>query len=247
MENLSNRLVLKQSHSLNNASFKLSSLATDIIFAMISELKKEDKDFKLYKISLRELEKKLNKRIDSRYLRKSVKEVMSNPIGLKSDNGDFTYISWVSIFSFNSNSNEISFRFDSELKPLLLEIQDRFVISHLKELSSLKSEYSKRIYNLCKQWENKSSFKIKLSNLQETLQVPKSMLTYSNFKLKVLNRSKDQINENCSIKISFKEHKIGKKVDSLSFFIEKNHDSIDKSTKLINKEGVSALDKWLND
>jgi len=251
LESLTNRDIIKQSHSLNNASYKLSSLATDIIFAMISELKQEDKDFKLYKITLRELEKKINKRIDSKYLKKSVKDVMSNPIGIKSKDGSFTYISWVSIFKFDSNTNEISFRFDSELKPLLIEIQNRFVLSHLKELSSLQSEYSKRIYNLIKQWESRGYFKVEVSELQDILQVPKSLLTYSNFKLKVLKLSINQINSNTDLKISLKEEKIGRKVNTLTFFITRNKvDNTKKSNenkKSFSKNGVKALNNWLSD
>jgi plasmid replication initiation protein len=245
---LSKRDIIKQSHSLNNASYKLGSLSTDIIFAMISELKQEDKDFKLYKIKLRDLEKKINKRIDSRYLKKTVKDVMSNPIGVKSNDGSFTYISWVSIFTFNATKNEISFRFDSELKPLLMEIQNRFVKSHLKELSSLQSEYSKRIYNLLKQWEQKSYFKISVSELQDILQVPKSLLIYSNFKLKVLNKAINQINKNTTLSINLNEEKNGRKVETLIFNIrterKENHKpTINENNK---KEGVKALNKWLN-
>lgn len=235
--------LVKQSHKLNMASFKLSSLAMDIIYVMISQLTKEDKDFKIYEVSIRDLENKLGKRVDPRYLKKAVKDVMSNPIGIKSPDGSFCYIAWVSLFKFDAGTRNISFRFDSELKPLLLEVKKNFVLSQLKEISSLQSEYAKRIYNILKQWENHSTFKIKVYNLQDMLQVPKSLLTYSNFKLKVLKVAMDQINKNTSLNVSYKEEKVGRKVDGLVFVIKKKEVEIkDESTK-----GVGALEEWLNE
>lgn len=236
--------LIKQSHELNSASYKLSSLAMDIIFVMITQVDKNDHDFKLYEISLRELELKLGKRVNTPYLKKAVKEVMSNPLGTKSDDGSFVYISWASVFKYNATTRKISFRFDSELKPFLLEIKEKFVLSHLKEISSLQSEYAKRIYNLLKQWENKGVYKISVEALQEILQVPKSLIMYSNFKLKVLNIALEQINKNTSIKIEMKEQKTLRKVTSLIFNISKNNKI--ESKKNI-KEEKSFIDKWLND
>ncbi len=234
--------IIKQSHELNSASYKLSSLAMDIIFVMITQVDKNDHDFKLYEISLRELELKLGKRVNTPYLKKAVKEVMSNPLGTKSDDGSFVYISWASVFKYNAVTRKISFRFDSELKPFLLEIKEKFVLSHLKEISSLQSEYAKRIYNLLKQWENKGVYKISVEALQEILQVPKSLHLYSNFKLKVLNIALEQINKNTTIRIEMKEQKTLRKVTDLIFTISK---SIKKNE--IKKNEISYIDKWLND
>ena len=239
----SNSLV-KQSHKLNMASFKLSSLAMDIIYVMISQLTKEDKDFKIYEVSIRDLENKLGKRVDTRYLKKAVKDVMSNPIGIKSPDGSFCYIAWVSLFKFDAGTRTVSFRFDSELKPLLLEVKKNFVLSQLKEISSLQSEYAKRIYNILKQWENNLTFKIKVHNLQDMLQVPKSLLVYSNFKMKVLKVAVDQINKNTSLKVSYKEEKDGRRVDGLTFVIKRS-EVIKK--KEGSSKGVNALEEWLKE
>jgi len=244
---LTKRNTIKQSHELNRASYKLGSLATDIIFVMISELKKEDKDFNLYEIKIRDLELKLGKRIDIKYLKKAVKDVMSNPIGLKSSDGSFTYLSWVSIFKFNATERKIYFRFDSELRPLLLEIQQNFVLSQLKEISQLQSEYAKRIYNIAKQWETKGTFKIKIETLQEILQVPKSLLTYSNFKLKVLLLSIEQINKYTTINLKLREIKEGRRVNEVILNILKEGPQIKETIQEErNKSGVNAVDSWLS-
>lgn len=245
MSELVKNEIVKQSHELNTASYKLSSLAMDIIFVMISQLKKEDIDFKLYEVSIRDLENKLGKRIDARYLKKAVKDVMSNPIGTKSDDGSFTYISWVSIFKFNAETRIISFRFDSELKPFLLEMKNKFVLSQLKELSLLQSEYAKRIYNLLKQWENVGKYETNVNYLQEILQVPKSLLTYSNFKLKVLNTAIEQINKNTTLKVSLREIKEGKKISDLHFSIKNTLKNKEKEVNDHNS-GVNALEEWLS-
>lgn len=236
---------IKQSHELNTASYKLSSLAMDIIFVMITQVDKNDHDFKLYELSLRELELKLGKRVNTSYLKKAVKDVMSNPLGTKSEDGSFVYISWASVFKYNATTRKISFRFDSELKPFLLEIKEKFVLSQLKEISSLQSEYAKRIYNLLKQWEQKGRYTISVSALQEILQVPKSLNLYSNFKLKVLSIALEQINKNTTISVTMEEKKDLRKISELVFTINNKKLGEIKKEKTITKDS-SYIDQWLN-
>lgn len=253
-----NNLLVKQSHLLNNASYKLSSLSMDLIFVMISELKKEDKEFNVFKLSIRDIEKKLNKRINIKSIPEAISDVYKNPFTLHSKDGaSFIMVSWVSMFAYDNKNKVITFKFDQQMKEFLLELSDRFVLSHIREVSSLNSEYSKRIFNMIKQWEKVGKFSINLNKLKSVLMVPDSMNIYSNFKQKVLIKSCNQINESTNINVSFEEVKNGRRVVDILFKISKkrkddvnfkpeNDIIINKNKSKISSSGVEVKEKSLN-
>lgn len=253
MKEDSYNILVKQSHELNNAAYKLSALAMDMIYVMISELKREDKDFEVFQLSIRDIEKKINKRINIKSLPEAIRDVYKNPFSLSSKNDrSFIMIPWVSMFVFNDKEKVINFKFDSQMKEYLLGISDKFVLSHIREISSLNSEYAKRIFNLLKQWEKVGKYEVNIEQLKHILQTPKSMNLYSNFKQKVLIKSCNQINEKTNISVSFKEIKNDKKVISVSFTITtKNKEKYIKNIESTEIEGIEKLsigflEKWAN-
>lgn len=220
-DNFSNgNLLVKQSHLLNSASYKLSSLSMDLIFVMISELKKDDKEFSIFNLTIKEIEKKINKRINIKSLPYAIRDVYQNPFSLSSkDDKSFIMIPWVSMFAYNDKTKTITFKFDQQMKSFLLELSDKFVLSHIREISALNSEYAKRIFNILKQWESIGRYTVNIEYLKDILKTPKSLDLYSNFKQKVLIQSCKQINEKTNLDVKMKEIKSNKKVISVMFEI----------------------------
>jgi len=212
IEVLSNRNILKQSYALNSAKYKLSALSMDLIMSLISEIKNEDIDFKIYNFSLVGLEKKLKKKIDKKYIIKIARELNRSEIIITKDNGSILISSWVSSFEFNPSNNKIEISFDPKLKPYLLSIKENFVLCHLNEISRLKSEYSKRIFMFLKQRENIGKYYVGLSNLMDILQVPISYLEYKTFKAKVIKPALKDIAMSTTLNVTYEEFKEGRKV-----------------------------------
>ncbi len=108
-----------------------------------------------------------------------------------------------------------------KLKPYLLELQDRFVKADIRYIFKLSSEYSKRIYTMFKQWEKLGKYEVSVEEWQKLLEVPKTQKMYGEFKRKVLEVAKNQINENTDLIVDFKEIKTGRKVTGLLWTIGK--------------------------
>jgi plasmid replication initiation protein len=147
---------------------------------------------------------------------------MKKPLTIDRGKGNFLTIGWLSSFEYFSERGEIELCFDPKLKPYLLELQGRFVKADIRYIFKLSSEYSKRIYTMFKQWEKLGKYEVSVEEWQKLLEVPKSMLNYADFKRKVLEVAKNQINENTDLLVDFKEIKTGRKVTGLLWTIGKH-------------------------
>jgi plasmid replication initiation protein len=217
---LTNRNIVKQSYELNNARYSLSALETDLIMKMIAEIDTNDEDFKLYRFKVTDLEQKLGKRLDRQSLKNLALNLRKKNLSIEKESG-FLVTGWVSSFEYFSKSGETELCFDSKLKPYLLQLKSHFVKTDIQQIFKISTEYGKRLYMIFKQRETLSSYKINLIELQKMLEVPKSLEVYSNFKLKVLAPSKDQINSKTDLEVDFKEIKTGRAVTALEFTIKK--------------------------
>ena len=243
--NLSKRNYSKQSHVIVNARYALTRNEIDLILTLLTEIKKEDKDFKDYIFSKNDLEVKTSKKWQSKQLRETVKGLMSKPLEIEESSNQWEIINWFSYFKYNNGA--ITCRFDKRLKPYLLEIKNRFVISDLRMILPMRSSYSKRVYLLLKEYAKIGSRTIELSELQEILKVPKSLKIYNRFKEKVLLKTKADIDKFTDLKIDFKEKKIGKKVVSIIFTIKKNDEDLKTFIQVIRELYTNQRLAFYND
>ena len=222
--NLSERNYSRQSHIIVNARYALSKNEIDLLLTLLTEIKKEDKDFKDYVFSLKDLEVKTSKKWQSKQLRETAKGLMSKPLEIEESAERWEIINWFSYFKYRDGV--ITCRFDKGLKPYLLEMKNRFVVSDLRMVLPMRSSYSKRVYLMLKEYSKIGERTMELEALQDLLRVPKSLKRYDNFKAKVLMKSKEDINKFTDLKVDFKEIKLGRKVSKIEFIIKKNDEDL---------------------
>ena len=192
----------------------------DFLFAFVSEIQNDDEQFKFYKLTRAELSKKLNKRIEKARIAKLFRAMLDKKIETET-NKEIIHYNIFSTLKYNKESEELSVKFNDDLKPLLLKLKP-FTKGYLSDLFKMESSYAKRLYLLCSQWRRAGSFRIKVEQLQNDLQVSKSLRRYDNFKRKVLKVAQKNMFEKSSIWFEFEEKKKGRKVDELLFTIHKN-------------------------
>jgi plasmid replication initiation protein len=222
--NLSERNYSRQSHIIVNARYALAKNEIDLLLTLLTEIKKDDKDFKDYVFSLKDLEHKTSRKWQSKQLRETAKGLMSKPLEIEENADRWEIINWFSYFKYRDGV--ITCRFDKGLKPYLLEMKNRFVVSDLRMVLPMRSSYSKRVYLMLKEYSKIGERTIELEDLQDLLRVPKSLKTYADFKRKVLIKSKEDINKFTDLKVDFKEIKLGRKVSKIVFIIKKNDEDL---------------------
>ena len=222
--NLTERNYARQSHIIVNAKYALAKNEIDLLLTLLTEVTKDDKDFKDYTFSIKDLELKTARKWQSKQLKETVKGLMSKPMEIEQSPSQWEIINWFSYFKYDDGV--ITCRFDKRLKPYLLEMKNRFVISDLRMVLPMRSSYSKRVYLMLKEYSKIGERTIEVEELQELLKVPKSLKRYDNFKAKVLIKSKEDINKFTDLKVDFKEVKLGRKVAKLVFIIKKNDEDL---------------------
>jgi plasmid replication initiation protein len=109
--------------------------------------------------------------------------------------------------------------FDKALKPYLLELKERFMISDIKYILPMKSTYSKRIYLLLKEY----------------------------FKIKVLKQAETDINKFTDLEVNFTEKKLGRKVVEITYTIRKNTTDLKTFIKVIREDYINQILHYTKD
>ena len=239
---LTKRNHTRQSHIIVNARYALSRAEIDVILTLLTAITKEDKDFKDYEFTLKDLELKTNRTWNSKQLKNTVKSLMSKPLELPNEHeNDWEIVNWFSYFKY-SHTGLITCQFDKRLKPYLLEIIGTRVLADFRHLLPMNSTYSKRMYLLLKEYDKIGMRTFNVEELQDTLKVPKSLKTYSNFNLKVLKRAEADINKFTDIEIKLSDKKkIGRKVIEITYTIRKNHTDLKAFISFIRELYVNEI------
>ena len=239
---LTKRNFTRQSHMIVNARYALTRGEIDIILTLLTAITHEDEDLKDYQFTMKELEKKTNRKWNSKQLKDTIKSLMGKPLDIPKENGKgWTIVNWFSSFDYDSNGL-ITCRFDKALKPYLLQIQGTRIISDFRHLLPMQSSYSKRMYLLLKEYDKIGSRKFNVADLQETLKVPKSHKThYNKFKKDVLQRSETDINKFTDLEINFIEKKQGRKVHEIIYYIRKNNNTLKNFIANIRADYVNVI------
>ncbi len=208
-----------------------------LVLYMLSLIKRSDKDFKTYRISIRELanilglkRKDLYKEFDkatSGLMTKIIKWIDTSTRHKK-----YISVSWCSYAARIPGGGYVEMRFDPSLKPFLLSLQGNFTIwGDRRSVIRLKSHYSLRLYQFIKYnqglaaVDGRRSAKVKLSWLRTYLAISEDKYRlFGHFKSRILLPAQKDIKAKTDIEFDFKQIKKGRRVHELEFFWKKNKD-----------------------
>ena len=165
---MDNRLVAK-SNQLISANYSLNLNEQKMVLMAISKLDRNNDNFNFIDLNISEFIKILDI-TDRNYeqIRNIARSLRRREIILDTDN--FEYITgWFSGVTFNKSDGNIRIRFDDDLVPYLLKLKDKFTRYELKNVLSMKSVYSVRMYELMKQYEKIGKREFKLMDLKGCL------------------------------------------------------------------------------
>jgi plasmid replication initiation protein len=215
----SNNSVTK-SNVLIEANYKLTVIEQKIILYLVSQIDKDDDDFKMYSLPVQHFYELLGYQGSPKYseMREITKNLMRKVLEIK-EGKKLKQMSWISYVEYDENSGRVSLSFDPRLKPYLLQLKRDFTTYHLKNVMALKSSYSIRIYEILKRWQYRNEIEININHLREMVGATDKYLEYHNFKKRVLTPAEKEIAEKTDILFSYKEVKKGRKVEAIRFVI----------------------------
>ena len=223
-------LIIKKPENLVKARFKLSPLAIKFLSTIIANIKRGDnldEEYVLQVKDFKELTGQKTKRIYE-LIEEALEDLLKNPlkIPLNEEQTKFLMCNWVSSAIYDAG--QVSFLVDKRLRPLLLEIKEKFLKYRLENILNLRSGYSIRMYEILKDWlelnnryGNKAEKIVSLAEFREILEIPRSY-KYGMLKQRILNKAKTELEKHTDILFEYEEIKSGRKVTHLKFIIKPN-------------------------
>jgi len=214
MKDINNRNIVKTSHELNHFRGGYTPLELDFIYAFISTIKKEDEELKDYSLTLKELEAKLDKRLQLSKIEYIFDSLVTKSFKVNNEK-ELTVYSFFSMLQYKKETKTLTVSFNEKLKPHLLQLQT-YAMGNLKYILQFRGEYSKRIYMLLSQWRRAGEVTYTVKELREMLAIPESY-KYSNFKQKALLKAQLELKKKANFYFEIEEIKEGRKVDKIKF------------------------------
>lgn len=225
-----------KSNDLNQSSFSGYNLSVyRVLLNIISKIKhrnfnkisdQESLKNREYSLSAAEYSEEFKISKDAAYLamHQAVKKLMetcvSFPVKRNEKEGILTVNVCESAF-YEKNSGKINIKFTESIMPHLVQLNNKFTMYNLSEISGLNSIYSTRLYELLMQHKTTGKLVISVEKLRYSLDCINTHKLYADFKRSGFGHAVNEINSKYDINIKFNEIKEGRSVDRIEFTFKK--------------------------
>jgi len=161
-------------------------------------------------------------------IEEALEDLLKNPlrIPLNKEETKFLMCNWVSSAVYDAG--QVSFMIDKRLRPILLQVKEKYLKYRLENILRLKSSYVIRFYEFLKDVFEKNTRHRKkaekifsLKEIREKLEIPRSY-RFNDIKRFILEKARAELAEHTDIIFNYEEIKTGRKVTHIKFIIEPN-------------------------
>lgn len=211
--------LVTRSNKLIEARYKLKLNEQKVMYALISLIQPEDKEFDTYRLKVLDLAKICGIPAKNAYrdLEEVTRTLLTRVVTIKKPRSNLQ-AHWVSNAEYFPKEGIVEFEIDRKLKPYLLGLKEVFTSMRVSELMAFKSQYSGRIYELLYQQRTFGGRRFSLDELREMLGFKADEYTaYNDMRRFILEPAVKDINKNTPMDISYETEKDGKKVAYIIF------------------------------
>ncbi|BCD63161.1 hypothetical protein NitYY0826_P02 (plasmid) [Nitratiruptor sp. YY08-26] len=240
MEKIANseQIILTLHNNFIEAIYSLSLDAKKILLSTFLHIDKKTGNIKIHR---EDLIKEVG--IDPRKYRKDhlkaiFKELMTKVIEIKDLDNEKNWVLLQLLKKVEYKNGYFETSIYPELLPYFEEAQKRlFTRFNIQNIKPLTSIYAIRIYELCKKIDKESKHQeIPIQALKRILQIENKYNQISDFRKRVLETAKKQINKNTDITIDYQLIKERKKYTKIGFTIKDSSAQEKKDLKQLQKE-----------
>ena len=218
-------IITKSNSLIQKSRFSLTTQQQKIVLFIISQIEKNDEEFKLYEFKITEfcgicgIEPKGD---IYTMLKAQIKAISDKSLWIENENGQETLIRWIEKPYIDKRSGIIKIKLDEDMKPYLLQLKEKFTEYELIYTLNFKSKYSIRLYEYLKSIHYK-----KLETYTKTISINEFQKlldsNYDNFKdfhSRVIKTAQREINQNSDIIFDYEILKNGKKAEAIKITIQ---------------------------
>lgn len=229
---------------IQHARYKLTPREQKLILYMATLIRQEDSDFETYLVPVSEIEYIL--KADESKKHGSFYERLDTLLDSITDKKitfptEFTvdgvrlrgHINWVAgaVPKYNEDGVLcVEFGFSPQMKPFFLGLKEKFTRFEFLEVAKMKSGFSIRIYQMCKSYyyehirHGRNVLAVSIRELKSRLGISDKYPDFRNFRRKVLNVAKTEINAKTRLHIEYDFIKKGRNITDLRIVINEQDD-----------------------
>lgn len=243
---------LKQHTYITEARHEFSTLQRHIFYMLLAEMKEGDNKEKAppyypyYKINFHDLERRMGRKIKMDELIEASNGLVFKSYRVNKNQGGELSSCLISSIENLPEENSIELGVDTVIKPYLLELKKDYTEYELDTLLSLKSKYSKRMYEILSQYKEESNLQISVDELKCILGIFDTKTgedIYSGwnmFEMNVLETPQKELKKHGDLEFTYDLIKTGKKYTDIVFHIKKKSNIPTTSN---NETGIDTNDK----
>lgn len=158
----------------------------------------------------------------------------------------YTTANWVNKVTYVDNSGMVVLYFSEEVISLISRLEEQFTKYHLEQVSSFRSKYSTRLYELIIKWlSTGKTEKYEIEDLRSKLGLGvNEYSTMSNFKINVLDKALGEINKHSDITVSYEQFKQGRAISAVQFKFQQKQQP--KKQKEVASKDQNTIDIFCN-
>lgn len=245
---------VRKANELVEGKYKFDIWEMRIFTKMVTLIQPDDKDFKEYKIYLKDIIQYFGLQRDGRnyqHLKDSALKLMSRIVkvvvkdadGLQELNTPIVGAVKNPLHHEEDDDNVyIKISFHPDLKPFLLALRSKYIVYDARNILRLPSTYSIRIYELLKQYEKIGRRRLTVNELKEMFGVTTEYKLYANFKQRIIEKAQKDLEAHTDIRFTFDEIKEGRAVVALIFYIHTNEPNIIEIEDIKTKKSRKVQD-----
>lgn len=259
MKNTAKNKIIKKSNNLVEASYNLSLWEMRILLKMTSFIHINDKDFEVYELDVKDIKEFFGVEGDGSvytYIKDSVRSLMDKKviISTKLEDGktkETTIPMVIEMTRIVEEKSSISLSFHPLMKPYLLDLKNRFLTYDVDNVLRLTSTYAIRLYELTMAYEGIGKRTFTVEGLKKILGIENKYKQYSHLKQRILEPSKENINQTTDLNLDYVEIREGRRIAKICFIINKKkaiaaQESKPEKSGVLESYGVSkgVAAKW---
>ncbi len=225
--------LIRKANEFVEARYKFDIWETRVFAYMLTLIKYNDTDFTEYEINVGDIVKEFDlnrgglvydeiKKASEKLLSKKVQIERTTPEGVV-EILDTYLVVLTARPKEATKDNYIKLSFHSALKPFLIELKQRYLVYDIRNILSLSSIYSIRIFELLKQYQKIGKRRFQIDELKSLLSIePNEYALYGHFKDRIIKKAQKDLLEHTDIYFEFVEEAQKKKVFAITFHIFEN-------------------------
>ena len=219
-------LEIRQHNAITTARYEMSACEMDIVFYLLSLLKKDDKPGSFYQVKVKELVQVTGRQWNYQQFFEATSALRSREYVIE-DNTRRLQVGLLASAEYLKGEGVIELEVSEKMRPYLIDLKRNFTSFRLQAAFNLSSKYAKRVYQMASQWKDKPSITYTLHDFKVMLHLkdpegkePEQYTKVSMLQKFVLDVAVNQINQHTDLKLRYELLKKGRAFESVRFFIQ---------------------------